>query len=358
MLRPHDADYRPSKRKRPESCSTPHDEMQAPDIPTVVSKPALTLVQPDPNQPSAPQSVEPPTPMPSVDLPITSAIYRLLDAQVAATKGSPHREAADPDNELDTRPELPGALKHKSGVVLPPPPPWRAGASRHSGGETDNEELSFCPHNRPTSSSDGIVCYSCRREPLVSMPTKHPPDTPCEYCNKRVRGDYKSQASFASHRSTCKKEKKAQSTKGPMLIGTSHRSTCKKEKKAQSTKGPILIGTGDTQGPMLIGTGDTKGPMLIGTGDTRVYVCMYCNKTKLSMSKGQDGRVRIRCECGGRHQDGEARMHAQWSAASSHDQNRFSASSTPQAESQVATDCPVHKYTSTTTTTSPLAVTS
>jgi len=46
-----------------------------------------------------------------------------------------------------------------------------------------------------------------------------------------------------------------------------------------------------------------------------MYVCNYCKRHKPSASKGQDGRVRIRCECGGRHRDGTSRMHAQWSAA-------------------------------------------
>merc|ERR1712086_438071 len=51
-----------------------------------------------------------------------------------------------------------------------------------------------------------------------------------------------------------------------------------------------------------------------------MYVCSYCKRHKLSASKGQDGRVRIRCECGGRHRDGTPRMHAQWSAANGDDQ--------------------------------------
>ena len=54
--------------------------------------------------------------------------------------------------------------------------------------------------------------------------------------------------------------------------------------------------------------------------DRYMYVCHYCRRHKLSASKGQDGRVRIRCECGGRHRDGTPRMHAQWSAANGDDQ--------------------------------------
>jgi len=48
--------------------------------------------------------------------------------------------------------------------------------------------------------------------------------------------------------------------------------------------------------------------------DMDTYVCNYCKRHKLSASNGQDGRVRIRCECGGKHRDGTSRMHAQWSA--------------------------------------------
>jgi len=47
--------------------------------------------------------------------------------------------------------------------------------------------------------------------------------------------------------------------------------------------------------------------------DTRMYVCTYCQRHKTSSSRGQDGRVRIRCACGGKHHDDTPRMHAQWS---------------------------------------------
>ena len=43
------------------------------------------------------------------------------------------------------------------------------------------------------------------------------------------------------------------------------------------------------------------------------YVCGYCRRVKTSSSSCSDGRVRIRCECGGQHQDGKPRMHATWS---------------------------------------------
>merc|ERR1712070_66476 len=42
------------------------------------------------------------------------------------------------------------------------------------------------------------------------------------------------------------------------------------------------------------------------------YQCGYCKVNKVSTSTGGDGRVRIRCECGGKHQDGVPRMHAKW----------------------------------------------
>ena len=42
------------------------------------------------------------------------------------------------------------------------------------------------------------------------------------------------------------------------------------------------------------------------------FQCSYCHGIKLSMSSGADGRVRIRCKCGGKHRDGRPRMHAKW----------------------------------------------
>merc|ERR1711988_1927013 len=47
------------------------------------------------------------------------------------------------------------------------------------------------------------------------------------------------------------------------------------------------------------------------------YVCGYCGKVKTSASACSDGRVRIRCECGGQRRDGKPRMHATWSAVGS-----------------------------------------
>ena len=43
-----------------------------------------------------------------------------------------------------------------------------------------------------------------------------------------------------------------------------------------------------------------------------LYACGYCGERKESASCGKDGRVRIRCKCGGRYADGQNRMHAHW----------------------------------------------
>lgn len=42
------------------------------------------------------------------------------------------------------------------------------------------------------------------------------------------------------------------------------------------------------------------------------YTCVYCGVRKTSTSAGVDGRVRIRCECGGKRRDNKPRMHAMW----------------------------------------------
>jgi hypothetical protein len=44
------------------------------------------------------------------------------------------------------------------------------------------------------------------------------------------------------------------------------------------------------------------------------YACQYCGKVKTSMSAGGDGRVRIRCECGGKRGDKRLRLHTHWKA--------------------------------------------
>jgi len=53
---------------------------------------------------------------------------------------------------------------------------------------------------------------------------------------------------------------------------------------------------------------------------SQAYSCWYCGAKKVSASEGEDGRVRIRCECGGQHGDGIPRMHARWVPLESGDQ--------------------------------------
>jgi hypothetical protein len=44
-----------------------------------------------------------------------------------------------------------------------------------------------------------------------------------------------------------------------------------------------------------------------------LFSCRYCKRKKWSNScNAQDGRVRIRCECGGKNNDGKPRQHAKW----------------------------------------------
>merc|ERR1712166_92646 len=50
-----------------------------------------------------------------------------------------------------------------------------------------------------------------------------------------------------------------------------------------------------------------------GRGIEQDYICGYCRRRKTSASACADGRVRIRCECGGQHADNKPRMHATWS---------------------------------------------
>eukprot|EP00658_Telonema_sp_P-2_P032223 TRINITY_DN23912_c0_g1_i2.p1 TRINITY_DN23912_c0_g1~~TRINITY_DN23912_c0_g1_i2.p1 ORF type:complete len:265 (-),score=35.21 TRINITY_DN23912_c0_g1_i2:381-1175(-) len=53
-------------------------------------------------------------------------------------------------------------------------------------------------------------------------------------------------------------------------------------------------------------------PAAAGMAPVTEYKCGYCGRVKTSTSTGMDGRVRIRCECGGKHQDKKPRMHAMW----------------------------------------------
>eukprot|EP00656_Telonema_subtile_P041657 TRINITY_DN468_c0_g1_i2.p2 TRINITY_DN468_c0_g1~~TRINITY_DN468_c0_g1_i2.p2 ORF type:complete len:216 (+),score=43.41 TRINITY_DN468_c0_g1_i2:105-752(+) len=44
----------------------------------------------------------------------------------------------------------------------------------------------------------------------------------------------------------------------------------------------------------------------------RKYMCGYCNTVRVSASIGNTGRIRIRCDCGGKHHDNVPRMHGRW----------------------------------------------
>ena len=56
----------------------------------------------------------------------------------------------------------------------------------------------------------------------------------------------------------------------------------------------------------------TKANAPSGRGLEQIYICGYCDRRKTSTSRCADGRVRIRCQCGGQHKDGKPRMHATW----------------------------------------------
>lgn len=56
----------------------------------------------------------------------------------------------------------------------------------------------------------------------------------------------------------------------------------------------------------------TKSSNPSGRGVEQVYICGYCSRRKTSTSRCADGRVRIRCQCGGQHKDNKPRMHATW----------------------------------------------
>ena len=49
-----------------------------------------------------------------------------------------------------------------------------------------------------------------------------------------------------------------------------------------------------------------------GRGFEQQFTCGYCKRVKTSSSSCTDGRVRVRCECGGSHLDSKPRMHATW----------------------------------------------
>ena len=78
-----------------------------------------------------------------------------------------------------------------------------------------------------------------------------PSETPCEYCNTSVRGDFKTKASFGSHRSICKKKPNE---------GPSHRQPQKKKTK-QSASTAVKSATRNR----ATGTGGPSLPLKLGS---------------------------------------------------------------------------------------------
>jgi hypothetical protein len=78
-----------------------------------------------------------------------------------------------------------------------------------------------------------------------------PSETPCEYCNTSVRGDFKTKASFGSHRSICKKK---------LNEGPSHHQPQKKKAK-QSASAAVKSATRNR----ATGTGGPSLPLKLGS---------------------------------------------------------------------------------------------
>ena len=55
---------------------------------------------------------------------------------------------------------------------------------------------------------------------------------------------------------------------------------------------------------------DADGALASNLTEMIRYSCSYCGCVKASSSTGHDGRVRIRCDCGGKYADNSSRMHA------------------------------------------------
>lgn len=83
---------------------------------------------------------------------------------------------------------------------------------------------------------------------------------------------------------------------------------CHKVKKTQKpTPYNVIAFNANANGPQCV-----MEAIPLPDSGTPLYQCGYCRSVKSSSSAGADGRVRIRCECGGKHKDGKARMHANW----------------------------------------------
>jgi len=82
--------------------------------------------------------------------------------------------------------------------------------------------------------------------------------------------------------------------------------------KARSLKGGRIQKRQSNMGARVRSCDDLSSVAEEAELDYMEYECCYCSARKVSMSAGGDGRVRIRCECGGKHQDRKPRMHAKW----------------------------------------------
>eukprot|EP00656_Telonema_subtile_P056321 TRINITY_DN8967_c0_g1_i2.p1 TRINITY_DN8967_c0_g1~~TRINITY_DN8967_c0_g1_i2.p1 ORF type:complete len:241 (-),score=22.22 TRINITY_DN8967_c0_g1_i2:45-767(-) len=95
-----------------------------------------------------------------------------------------------------------------------------------------------------------------------------------------------------------------------------HRNTANHPTPAQSVGCPSNVAPTGCNGQLSAQPG-TDGYMRSKAHEARgveqKYLCGYCANVRTSASACGDGRVRIRCNCGGKHKDGTLRMHANWS---------------------------------------------
>ena len=82
-----------------------------------------------------------------------------------------------------------------------------------------------------------------------------PSETPCEYCNTSVRGDFKTKASYASHRSICKKK---------LNEGPSHHRHHQKKAK-QSASAAVKLESKSAKRNRATGTGGPSLPLKLGS---------------------------------------------------------------------------------------------
>lgn len=82
------------------------------------------------------------------------------------------------------------------------------------------------------------------------------------------------------------------------------------QKKAPAAAKPKAIVVSDA--PVVHREGYMRSKAHEARGVEQDYACGYCGHARTSASACSDGRVRIRCACGGKHRDGKPRMHANW----------------------------------------------